>query len=597
MNIDAFLDFLVPIIGFLVIQDNLDAVRNLLGAGGAVLERWHAKLTLLFTHDLVAFFRRNRLRMLFVEAVAFAVAVALFFSAKGYCSGTVVLPRLMLVTLLPAGASMIYGLVTCIKDWDVKPVPLYLAELKAFPDDPHIDPPANPNDPAQVTAYEAAIQTRTQEVLQRLQEYGPRDRSPIPHAAALIYSPLVSAFSLAMLASWMGYYSTFRLGDGLERHWAMLVGLDAYLCYLLCGVGYKVVIGLGRAIVLRVTEAVAPGVTVTIRTLATILPTIDAANAATRIPAVTGQIIQQFADLTEELENRPIAKLELLFVMITILPDPRVLLIATVMSLVVKADHANQTVEGIDVAPERRDLAKWLSPLLRTMARVALVLLFVGTLSRDTVLAAINFFREVLNPFLSLGYPSAPSPGTHHWIGAIVWGLIVIGIFWKAAHTKSFPEWVQKLAMMVMLACAGIMLLNLARGSRFQIGSDNLELLTACPQEREQILARRPNPGPYDPSRPVPSAPVPGVQPPVPAPTPAPAPAPTPILSAPVGVGYGSPSAGRLARPTHRRRHRGDDTVVADVDTGTDAYPGTVACDEVAPNLRDSLRAARACHD
>ncbi len=578
MNLSVFIDFLVPLVAFLVVQDNLDAVINSLGAGRAILDRWHGKLTLFITHDMVVFFRKNRFRMLCVQLFAVVFAIAMYGAAKGYCND-VHLPWYMLLALLPTMAEIfLVGFRQVAHDKLVREIPLWLAEFKSTPDDEPVD-----------FDDETAVSERLAAVEQEIIKYGPRDRSPVPHMWGMVFSPFLSAVCIGIFAAWMGYYGTLEF-RGLERHWAMIVALDAYFCYILAGVSYKLVIGVGRAVLLKVTDAVAPAVTAAVRTVATVLPTIDATNVEARIPGITGQIVRDFAALTEELENRPIAKLELVFVMNALLPDPRVLFIATVAALVIKADHGNQAAEGIDVAPARREHAKLLSPWLRGIMRFALVAFFVGTISRNTVLAVFQFFGAVLNPFLSLGYPEVPNPHFQHWILPVLWGLVIVGVFSRLSNEKRLPEIVRTVALVISVACGLVLLMNITRRSRFQLADDTFALVTACPTEREAILATRPHPAPV--VFPLPLNPN---LPPVPPP---PAAAPPPTISPPVAVGTGSPSTARLARRS-RRHHRSDDGdgtyLAADVSNDTGPVDGVQPCSAIDPEIRASMRIARAC--
>lgn len=465
--IPQVLDFLFPFAAFLLAQQNFAALLDAFAVAGNWAGVARGKFFLFWSHNVVEFARRTRSRQLVIELATLAVAVAVFFAATGYC-GEVRAPRYALLVLLPSVGSVGVSLYRIYQDRMVVPAPYHLAEMKAKPNDPDID-----------MTDAAAVQARIIEVRAELIKFGPPGASPIPHLTAMIWSPLITAFSILALSAWMGWYGTFRL-NGLERYWAMIEGLLACFALALSGLGYKIVVGAARAIVLRINSAIAGPLTAAIRTTLTALPGITEDNVRQLIPAYTGEFLEGMANLLEETENIPIAKLQLLFAMNMVIPHPFTLLAAVVIGYVWKVDFGNQEAVGINIQPQMVDEAKKLSPWIRWLTTTSLALVFFLGASRSTLLAVLVYGAAIINPFLRLGLPEDTTVDWYKFILPFLGGLaVIVGVFYLSRR-ESLPMTLRRVLAVIGAVLVFVFVSNRLRGGAFQINARTMEETVAC---------------------------------------------------------------------------------------------------------------------
>ncbi len=400
---------------------------------------------------------------------------------------------------------------------------------------------AQRNDPAheaRINEYEAAIRAEA-----------PHDRSPIPHMWALIWSPVITAVSLLALALGMGYYGTFSL-TGLVRFWPMVMGLLALAAFVLAGVGYKLVLGVGRSLALIFADAAGPGLTFFTRFLATGLPEITWDNVKEKIGPISLQMIRAFAEASEKVENRPIATIFLVFAVCAALPHPFTLFAMVIVGVLVKGSFGNQEAEAIDTTVQRQTDAKALDPWLRRLGVVVLIAVALLSFFRDALVAMLGAVAGVLNPFFRLGLPSGAYPRWYEWILPVLVPIIIMYFLWEVATAKGLNERLKKTLQSLVIAMVLMLSFNLVRAttgaaSAMQISDVSLASALACP---------------VPPPAPAPVV-VPATTPPLPTGTvvaapPAPAPAQTPVPVPAVVDPVVDPSPPVVAPAPERARRR-----------------------------------------
>ncbi|MBP7005510.1 hypothetical protein KBB27_00080 [Patescibacteria group bacterium] len=564
------LDFLPALAAFFLAQQNF----NLLLDAGAIAGNWAAmtkgKLFLFWSHTIVEFARRTRVKQLVIEFATVLAAVAVFFMADGYCTDVRV-PRYALLALLPSVGAMGYSLWLCLWDWEVVPAPYHLVEMKAEPDDDDVD-----------MDDQIAVQARIDAIQAKLKTFGPADASPIPHFMGMIWSPLITAFSILALSMWMGWYGTFRL-NGLERYWAMIEGLLACFALALSGLGYKIVVGAARAIVLRINKALAGPITAAIRTALTALPGITEENVKQIIPAYTGEFLEEMAKLIENTENLPIAKLQLLFAMNMVLPHPFTFLVGVVVGYVWKADYANQEAVGINTQSQMVDDAKNLSPWMRRFATAALVLVFILGASRSTMIGVLVYGAAIINPFLRLGLPEDTTVEWYGFILPFLGGMIIIAGIFYLSRVDFLPTILRRAFFSVAIVLAFVFVLNVKRGGAFQINPRTVEEMVACglPPAKQPIFEDVNNAFAHQHATP------PAVV------------APTPQVIFRDHY-YPSPGSGSRPRPSARRGARvraPRETTVTSAPARDNAARRLVCCACQDPSQRTTMRAGGMCAD
>ncbi len=416
------------------------------------------------------------------------------------------------------------------------------------------------------------------------------DASPVPHLVGMV----VEAFLLTLLllvCGWKVSEYSYTM-SGVSPVALYLIWFPALLAALLCVLAMGLVFSGGTEVVRLVATVPAKPVNALYHAIASIPWGITFANAGEFVGSYTGQLATALNVLTKEGVHRFRVSF-LVFVLISGMPVHWYSgFVALLVGATVGILHQNLEAAGISTVERRKKGAENLEKVVLAILAFMLVVPGTALFARNWLTRALVFVVTQVNVVIHFGHVDEYKGWTDvaKRVFACAIALAVLGIAVAAMRDKN-ATWMGRWGGRVAAVFAATFFLNTFFDPP-TVSAQNLGIQgwLACPVD----LAAEPNVSAskaYDPFRPVPGAPVPGSAPP-------PTPAPPPSVSAPVAVGYGSPSAARLARRSHRRRrHDGETALAADVDTGSDPYPGTVACDEVAPNLRVSLRAARACHD
>lgn len=539
MNFDGLVDLGGPVVALLVARSRQDALkaaweRVQTRAGGAAM-----RIEGFMARDLLGYARSARLTQVALEALLIAVAfVVLFTGLPGYC-GTFRFSGWAFLSLIPSLLVFSWTVAQAVQDAGTRPVPSRLMDGLVIREDvaghpdllASFDRSVGPNGTQRQVQFENPDEVRAlQQIIERV---AGRGASPAPYLTSLILGPVITTLSLLAFATFVGWYGLFSLNGPMHASMAA-IGLLSILAAMLAGAGYKLVVGVARALGLAVTDGIAQFATVMVRLLATALPGITSEDADKKVPAITGETFKNLMTLTEKVENLPIASFFLLVVMASLFPHPLVLVAMLAVGAIAKARFGHlQANEDPDANKTRLAEVKRLDTKLQWATTLVVVLVIGASLFRGVLADVALVLVEVINFFMRLGVPSSVTPDNWDWAGAIAVGILVmliaVAFGFGALAAKSLGKGSK--AVIALLATAVVLVIagNWQRRAAYVIRPEWVAAQVSCPVGPGDVAPAAEASSPLIPPLPAtPSAPV------APAPPVAPSAAPSvPVVAAP----------------------------------------------------------------
>lgn len=538
MDFNKFVDWFAPIAALLLAREHIATLKAALERGKARLGNVRAKLESFFGRDLLIKLRAARNGQMVFEGVILVLAFATWgFGISGYC-GPFQVPTLYLLALAPAVAMLAWSTKGSFQDRGVRSVPLRLFDGEVYEEDlwegllirPVHVAALQSTGVANLDLAVEADQTTLAQIIERIG--GPATRSPKSYAYELVFGPLVTCGGLLLFVVLIGQHGFFSL-NGVRHAWLVAIGSLPILAAMLSGMGYKLVVGVGRAIALVLVDGSADILTSVVRLIATSVPGITEENVEKKVSPITGETVKALANLTEGTENRPIAALFSLVVFGSLFPHPLVILALLTAGFMTQMRFGNlEANEDPDVKKIRLAEVKRLDVWLQRATILAIVLVVGIALSRNLLVYLAQLAVEVVNLFLRLGVPSSVAPSVWDWAGAIAVGILVMLIAVASAFSAYGSKTLKNSKMVIVLLAAAVVLViagNWQRRAAYIVRPEWVAAQVGCPVGPGDVAPAAEASSPLIPPLPaVPSTPV--VPPPTVAPSYAP---PTPVAAAP----------------------------------------------------------------
>ena len=539
MDFSKFVDWFAPIAALLLAREHVATLEAALERGKVRLGNVRAKLESFFGRDLLIKLRAARNTQMVLEGVILALAFATWvFGISGYC-GPFQVPTLYLSALVPALAMLARSAWGSFQDRTVRSVPLRLFDGEVHEEDVwrglrlqrvHVDALKSAGTAILDLSVEAD-QAALAQIIERIG--GPVTRSPKAYVYELVFGPLVTCASLLLFIVLIGQHGLFSL-NGVRHAWLVAIGSLPILAAMLSGAGYKLAVGVGRAIALVLVDGSADILTSVVRLLATSFPGITEENVEKKVSPITGATIKALANLTEGTENRPIASFFLLVVMASLFPHPLVLVAMLAVGAITKARFGNlEANEDLDAKKTRLAEVKKLDTKLQWATTLVIVLVIGASLFRGMLVYLAQLAVEIVNLFMRLGVPSSVTPSGWDWAGAIAVGILVmliaVAFGFGALAAKSLGKGSK--AVIALLATAVVLVIagNWQRRAAYVIRPEWVAAQVSCPVGPGDVAPAAEASSPLIPPLPAaPSTPV------APAPPVAPSAAPSvPVVAAP----------------------------------------------------------------
>ncbi|MBP9747902.1 hypothetical protein KBD13_03150 [Patescibacteria group bacterium] len=491
MDFSKFVDWLAPIAALLLAREHVATLEAALERGKTRLENIRAKLESFFGRDLLIRLRAARNTQMVLEGVILALAFATWvFGISGYC-GPFQVPTLYLSALVPALAMLAWSAWGSFQDRTVRSVPLRLFDGEVHEEDVwrglrlrlvHVDALRTTGTAILDPSVEADQATLAQ-IIERIG--GPVTRSPKAYAYELVFGPLVTCTSLLLFVVLIGQHGLFSL-NGVRHAWLVAIGSLPILAAMLSGAGYKLAVGVARAIALVLVDGSADILTSVVRLIATSVPGITEENVEKKVSPITGETVKALANLTEGVENRPIAALFSLVVIGSLFPHPLVVLGLLGAGFITQMRFGNlEANEDADAKKIRLAEVKKLDTKLQWATTLVVVLVIGASLFRGMLVYLAQLAVEIVNLFMRLGVPSSVTPSGWDWAGAIAVGILVmliaVAFGFGALAAKSLGKGSK--AVIALLATAVVLVIagNWQRRAAYIIRPEWVAAQVGCP--------------------------------------------------------------------------------------------------------------------